>query len=136
VALAAAAAGNKGIVKIADRAVLSIGPALSCAFILGLIAAMDLLNRGPRLRLGLIGAAVVLATGPLSVIGLRAGFVDRLVVGVLRGLLAALMFALIYLGMIKFASLGEIALGLALFIAGGLLMLPLMELRVGLRPDP
>jgi mannose/fructose/N-acetylgalactosamine-specific phosphotransferase system component IID len=119
--------------KMPDRAVVSIGPALSLAFILGLIAAMELLNRAARLDLGVIGFIAVAITGPLSVIGLRAGVLDRLVVGVLRGLLAAFAFALIYLGMIKFASLGEIALGIALFIAGGLAILALAQLRV--RPD-
>jgi hypothetical protein len=121
--------------KIVDRAILSIGPALSLAFLLGIIAAMDLLGRDARLRLGLIGAVVVALTGPASVIGLRAGIFDRLVVGVLRGLLAAAAFALIYLGMIKFAHFGDIALGVALFIAGGLAMLPLAQLRVTLRTD-
>jgi hypothetical protein len=105
--------------KIVDRAILSIGPALSLAFLLGIIAAMDLLGRDARLRLGLIGAVVVALTGPASVIGL----------------LAAAAFALIYLGMIKFAHFGDIALGVALFIAGGLAMLPLAQLRVTLRTD-
>jgi mannose/fructose/N-acetylgalactosamine-specific phosphotransferase system component IID len=117
-------------VKIPDRAVVSIGPALSLAFILGLIAAMELLGRSGRLQLGLVGAIAVALTGPLSVVGLRAGLLDRLVVGVLRGLLAACVFALIYLGMIRFAALGEIALGLALFVAGGLATYFLAQLRV------
>jgi hypothetical protein len=116
-----------------DRAIVSIGPALSLAFLMGLMAAMELLGRGARLRLGLIGAIIVALTGPASVIGLRGGLVDRLVVGVLRGLLAAAAFALIYLGMIRFAALGEIALGLALFVIGGLAILALAQLRV--RPD-
>ena len=116
--------------KIPDRAVVSIGPALSLAFLLGLIAAMELLGRSSRLELGLVGAGAVAITGPLSVIGLRAGFIDRLTVGILRGLLAAAAFALIYLGMIRFASLGEIALGLALFVAGGLAIYFLAQLRV------
>ena len=115
-----------------DRAVVSIGPAVSLAFILGLIAAMELLNRGARWQLGAIGFVVVAVTGPISVIGLRAGLGDRFVVGVLRGLLAACAFALIYLGMIKFASLGEIALGLGLFLAGGLAILAVAQLRVRL----
>jgi mannose/fructose/N-acetylgalactosamine-specific phosphotransferase system component IID len=116
--------------KMPDRAVVSIGPALSLAFLLGLIAAMELLNRRARLDLGLIGFVAVAVTGPLSVIGLRARLGDRLIVGVLRGLLAACAFALIYLGMVKFASLGEIALGVGLFVAGGLAVLALAQLRV------
>ena len=116
--------------NVPDRAIVSIGPALSLAFLLGLIAAMELLGRSSRLELGLIGAGAVVITGPLSVIGLRAGFFDRLIVGVLRGLLGAAAFALIYLGMIRFASLGEIALGLALFVAGGLAIYFLAQLRV------
>ena len=116
--------------NVPDRAIVSIGPALSLAFLLGLIAAMELLGRSSRLELGLIGAGAVVITGPLSVIGLRAGFFDRLIVGILRGLLGAAAFALIYLGMIRFASLGEIALGLALFVAGGLAIYFLAQLRV------
>jgi len=116
--------------QIPDRAIVSIGPALSLAFLLGLIAAMELLGRSSRLELGLIGAGAVVVTGPLSVIGLHAGFVDRMIVGILRGLLGAAAFALIYLGMIRFASLGEIALGLALFVAGGLAIYFLAQLRV------
>ncbi|HET8536040.1 MAG TPA: hypothetical protein VFL73_02570 [Solirubrobacteraceae bacterium] len=116
--------------NVPDRAIVSIGPALSLSFLLGLIAAMELLGRSSRLELGLIGAAAVAITGPLSVIGLHASFFDGLVVGVLRGLLAAAAFALIYLGMIRFASLGEIALGLALFVAGGLAIYFLAQLRV------
>lgn len=115
---------------VPDRAIVSIGPALSLAFLLGLIAAMDLMGRGARLSLGLIGAVVVALTGPASVIGLRAGLADRVIVGVLRGLLAAAAFALIYLGMIRFAALGEIALGVALFLGGGLAILSLTQLRV------
>jgi mannose/fructose/N-acetylgalactosamine-specific phosphotransferase system component IID len=117
-------------VKVPDRAVVSIGPALSLAFLLGLIAAMELLGRSSRLQLGLIGAVAVAVTGPLSVIGLHAGFFDRLFVGTLRGLLAACAFALIYLGMIRFAALGEIALGLALFVGGGLAIYFVAQLRV------
>ena len=116
--------------NVPDRAIVSIGPALSLAFLLGLIAAMDLMGRSARLSLGLIGAVVVAVTGPLSVIGLRASPSDRIVVGLLRGLLAAAAFALIYLGMIRFAALGEIALGLALFIGGGFAILFLAQLRV------
>jgi len=116
--------------QIPDRAIVSIGPALSLAFLLGLIAAMELLGRSSRLELGLIGAGAVVVTGPLSVIGLHAGLVDRMIVGILRGLLGAAAFALIYLGMIRFASLGEIALGLALFVAGGLAIYFLAQLRV------
>jgi mannose/fructose/N-acetylgalactosamine-specific phosphotransferase system component IID len=115
--------------KMPDRAVVSIGPAVSLAFLLGLIAAMELLGRDARLRLGLIGFIAVALTGPASIIGLRAGLGDRLFVGVLRGLLAACAFALIYLGMIKFVGLGKIALGLALFVAGGLAILPLAQLQ-------
>jgi hypothetical protein len=117
-------------VNVPDRAIVSIGPALSLAFLMGLIAAMELLGRSSRLELGAIGAASVAITGPLSVIGLHAGFFDRLTVGILRGLLGAAAFALIYLGMIRFASLGEIALGLALFAAGGLAIYFLAQLRV------
>jgi hypothetical protein len=117
-------------VKVPDRAIVSIGPALSLSFLLGLIAAMDLLGRSSRLELGLIGAIAVAVTGPLSVIGLHAGFVDELVVGILRGLLAAAAYALIYLGMIRFAALGQIALGCALFLAGGFAIYFLAQLRV------
>jgi len=116
--------------NIPDRAIVSVGPALSLAFILGLIAAMELLGRSSRIELGAVGAIAVAITGPLSVIGLRGGFFDRLTVGILRGLLAAAAFALIYLGMVKFAGLGEIALGLGLFIGGGLAILALGQLRV------
>ena len=91
---------------------------------------MDLLGRSSRIELGAIGAILVVITGPLSVIGLPGGIADRLIVGILRGLLAAAAFALIYLGMVKFAGLGEIALGLGLFIGGGLVILALGQLRV------
>ena len=116
--------------KTPDRAIVSIGPALSLAFLLGLIAAMDLMGRSARLELGLIGAITVAITGPLSIIGLRAGIAERLTVGILRGLLGAAAFALIYLGMLKFAELGEIALGLALFVGGGFAIYFLAQLRV------
>src|SRR4051812_4117469 len=91
---------------------------------------MDLMGRSSRLELGLIGAITVAITGPLSIIGLRAGIAERLTVGILRGLLGAAAFALIYLGMLKFAELGEIALGLALFVGGGLAIYALGQLRI------
>ena len=128
-------AGQNTDMNIPDRAIVSIGPALSLSFLLGLIAAMQLMGRSSRLELGVIGAIAVAITGPLSVIGLHAGFFDRMIVGILRGLLAAAAYALIYLGMIRFASLGEIGLGLGLFVAGGLAIYFVAQLRV-MGPPP
>ncbi len=116
-----------------DRAIVPLSPAVAGGFIVGLIAAVLQLSRGPMLILLAVGAAATFAAGAVSVGGTRGGGGEKLVVGLLRAGLGAGVFALIYVAMIRFLRDGELLLALGLFAVAIVCAYPLTRMRV--HPD-
>jgi uncharacterized membrane protein len=113
-----------------ERAIIPLLPAVTLAFICGVIGAATQLTGSSRVWLALVGAIVVAAAAASSVLRDGAEGPERTIVGVLRALLAVAVFGLIYFALLTLLADGNVFLFLVFLILAGGCALILAQQRV------
>ena len=116
-----------------ERAIISLLPALSLGFILGVLVAVTQLTATGRTIIGAVAAALVFAAGLASVVKARGRSSEKGIVALLRAGLGAALFCFIYVALLAF--LGEGAVLLALAFLAGAIVLALVLARVKVAPE-
>ena len=113
-----------------QRAVLPVLPALMIGFVCGLIGAALQLNTGPLVLLGVVGAIAVIALSTTTVLGIDAPKDERVIVGGLRAIAAALLFVLTYLALLALLQDAKIGMFLVLAVLAIAVAILLTRFRV------
>jgi hypothetical protein len=118
-----------------ERAIIALMPAVALGFICGLIASVTQMQDMATLLVGVAGAALVVAAGTTSVLGVRAESGEKVAVGGLRALIGVALFAAIYLFMLSFLRDGNLLAAIVWLILGGIFGILLTRPRVRDRGD-
>ena len=90
-----------------DRAIIPLLPALALGFICGIVASALLLEDGPTLAVGVVGAVATALIAGSSILGVKGDGTEKKVVAALRVACAVGLFACIYLFMLGFLREGS-----------------------------
>lgn len=122
---------------MADRALISLLPAVAGGFTCGVIAAVLQFNDPAAMWLGIAVGAAVVVCGLLSVAGAgRAGVGERAIVAVLRALCSLACFWALYAGVIAFLRDGQVGAAFALWVAAAVFGALTARIRLRVAPPP
>jgi Kef-type K+ transport system membrane component KefB len=113
-----------------ERAIIPLLPAVTLAFICGVIGAAIQLTGSSRVWLALVGAVIVGATAASSVLRDKGEAQERTIVAVLRSLLAVAVFGLVYFALLTLLADGNVVLFLLFTLLAGGCALILTQQRV------